>query len=166
MLTESEKADTQEFLNEMLSVFPLVEIKAFDKARKIDVDVEFTEKKSTKQHPMLDTVIVPAQEEGFKEEFLHNKCWYAIRISGGKLNEIKYIAAYQTAPVSAITHYAEVDTIEAYGDGRKYKLNFKGEPIAFKPIPFGAAKTGSLQSSRYTSLEKMLKVKSVKEFFE
>lgn len=166
VLTESEKADTQEFLNEMLSVFPLVEIKVFDKARKIDVDVEFTEKKSTKQHPMLDTVIVPAQEEGFKEEFLQNKCWYAIRISGGKLNEIKYIAAYQTAPVSAITHYAEVDTIEAYGDGRKYKLNFKGEPIAINPIPFGAAKTGSLQSSRYTSLEKMLKVKSVKELFE
>lgn len=166
VLTESEKADTQEFLNEMLSVFPLVEVKVFDKARKIDVDVEFTEKKSTKQHPILDTVIVPAQEDGFKEEFLQNKCWYAIRISGGKLNEIKYIAAYQTAPVSAITHYAEVDTIEAYGDGRKYKLNFKGEPIAIKPIPFRAAKTGSLQSSRYTSLEKMLKVKTVKELFE
>lgn len=166
VLTESEKADTQEFLNEMLSVFPLVEVKVFDKARKIDVDVEFTEKKSTKQHPMLDTVIVPAQEDGFKEKFLQNKFWYAIRISGGKLNEIKYIAAYQTAPVSAITHYAEVDTIEAYGDGRKYKLNFKGEPIAINPIPFGAAKTGSLQSSRYTSLEKMLKVKSVKELFE
>lgn len=166
VLTESEKADTQEFLNEMLSVFPLVEIKVFDKARKIDVDVEFNEKKSTKLHPMLDTVIVPAQEDGFKEEFLQNKCWYAIRISGGKLKEIKYIAAYQTAPVSAITHYAEVDTIEAYGDGRKYKLNFKGEPIAINPIPFGAAKTGSLQSSRYTSLEKMLKVKSVKELFE
>ncbi len=166
VLTESEKADTQEFLNEMLSVFPLVEIKVFDKARKIDVDVEFTEKKSTKLHPILDTVIVPAQEDGFKEEFLKNNCWYAIRISGGKLNEIKYIAAYQTSPVSAITHYAEVDTIEAYGDGRKYKLYFKGQPIAITPIPFGDAKTGSLQSSRYTSLEKLLKVKTVKELFE
>ena len=30
-LTESDKADTQEFLNEMLSIFPLVEIKVFDK---------------------------------------------------------------------------------------------------------------------------------------
>ena len=166
VLTESEKADTQEFLNEMLSVFPLVEIKVFDKARKIDVDVEFTEKKSTKLHPILDTVIVPAQEDGFKEEFLKNNCWYAIRISGGKLNEIKYIAAYQTAPVSAITHYAEVDTIEAYGDGRKYKLYFKGEPFAITPIPFGDAKTGSLQGPRYSSLEKMLKVKTVKELFE
>lgn len=166
VLTESERADTQEFLNEMLSVFPLVEIKVFDKARKIDVDVEFTEKKSTKLHPILDTVIVPAQEDGFKEEFLKNNCWYAIRISGGKLNEIKYIAAYQTSPVSAITHYAEVDTIEAYGDGRKYKLYFKGEPIAITPIPFGDAKTGSLQGPRYTSLEKMLKVKTVKELFE
>ena len=166
VLTESEKADTQEFLNEMLSVFPLVEVKVFDKARKIDVDVEFTEKKSTKTHPIQDTVIVPAQLDGFKEEFLKNKCWYAIRIGGGKLNEIKYIAAYQTAPVSAITHYAEVDTIEAWGDGRKYKLYFKGEATAIPPILFGDAKTGSLQGPRYTSLDKMLKVKTVKELFE
>lgn len=166
VLTESEKADTQEFLNEMLSVFPLVEIKVFDKARKIDVDVEYTAKKSTINHPIQDTVIVPAQDGGFKEEFLKNHCWYAIRIGGGKLNEIKYIAAYQTAPVSAITHYAEVDSIEAYGDGRKYKLYFKGEPIGISPIPFGDAKTGSLQGPRYTNLDKMLKVKTVKELFE
>ena len=40
------------------------------------------------------------------------------------MNDIKYIAAYQTAPISAVTHYAEVDSIEPYGDGGKYKLNF------------------------------------------
>ena len=166
VLTESEKADTQEFLNEMLSVFPLVEIKVFDKARKIDVDVEYTAKKSTINHPIQDTVIVPAQEDGFKEVFLGENCWYAIRIGGGMLNEIKYIAAYQSAPISAITHYAEVDTIEAYGDGGKYKLNFKSAATQIVPIKFGYAKKGSLQSPRYTSLEKMLKVKTVKELFE
>jgi hypothetical protein len=114
----------------------------------------------------LSDIIGFKKAEILREEFLKNNCWYAIRISGGKLNEIKYIAAYQTAPVSAITHYAEVDTIEAYGDGRKYKLYFKGEPLAITPIPFGDAKTGSLQGPRYTTLEKMLKVKTVKELFE
>ncbi|MHB9140859.1 MAG: GIY-YIG nuclease family protein [Paludibacter sp.] len=165
VLTESEKADTTEFLNEMLSVLPLVEIKVFDKPRKIDVDEVFTEKIPTKANPINDTVVVPAQEDGFKEVFLGENCWYAIRIGGGMLNEIKYIAAYQSAPISAITHYAEVDTIEAYGDGGKYKLNFKSAATQIEPIKFGNAKTGSLQSTRYTSFEKLMKAKSVKELF-
>jgi hypothetical protein len=104
ILTESEKADTQEFLNEMLSIFPLVEIKVFDKAKKIEVDSKSLAEKQTKKEKIQDTVIVPAQEDGFNEVFLGENKWYAIRIGGGKLNEIKYIAAYQTAPVSAITH--------------------------------------------------------------
>jgi hypothetical protein len=163
VLTESEKADIQEFLNEMLSILPLVEIKVFDKAKIIDVDktyVDITNDKNTQ-----DTIIVPAQEEGFKEVFLGKNCWYAIRIGGGKLNQIKYIAAYQSAPISAITHYAEVDSIEAYGDGGKYKLNFKSPAKSIEPISFGDAKTGSLQGPRYTNFEKLMKAKTVKELF-
>ena len=58
--------------------------------------------------PGFDTVVVPAQQEGFESTFLGQNCWYAIRIAGGMLDKIKYIAAYQTNPVSAITHYAPV----------------------------------------------------------
>ncbi len=29
----------------------------------------------------LDTIVVPAREEGFKETFLGENCWYAIRMS-------------------------------------------------------------------------------------
>jgi hypothetical protein len=165
VLTESEKADTNAFLNEMLSIFPLVEIKIFDKPKFIDVDKSQNINVGKIQN-IQDTIVIPANSDGFTEVFLNQNCWYAIRIGGGKLNEIKYIAAYQTAPISAITHYAEVDSIEAYGDGTKYKLNFKGKAIKLEnQIPFGGAKTGSLQSSRYTSLEKMLKAKTVKEVF-
>ena len=166
ILTESEKADTQEFLNETLSIFPLVEIKVFDKAKKIEVDSKPDTIKPSKKETIQDTVIVPAQEDGFKEVFLGQNKWYAIRIGGGKLNEIKYIAAYQTAPVSAITHYAEVDSIEAYGDGGKYQLNFKASAKEIGPIKFGNAKTGSLQGPRYTDLEKLKNSKTVKEIFE
>ncbi|MCT4644217.1 MAG: GIY-YIG nuclease family protein [Carboxylicivirga sp.] len=166
ILTESEKADTQEFLNEMLSIFPLVEIKVFDKAKKIEVDSESDTVKPSKKEKIQDTVIVPAQEDGFNEVFLGQDKWYAIRIGGGKLNEIKYIAAYQTAPVSAITHYAEVDSIEAYGDGGKYQLNFKAPAKEIGPIKFGDAKTGSLQGPRYTDFEKLKNSKTVKDIFE
>ena len=56
--------------------------------------------------------------------FLGEDCWYAIRISGGMLEKIKYMAAYQKPPVRAITHYAPVDRIEPYGEDGKYKLIF------------------------------------------
>ena len=43
------------------------------------------------------------------------------------LDKIKYIAAYRTQPVSAITHYAPVSRIEPYGEGGKYKVRVFGE---------------------------------------
>jgi hypothetical protein len=163
-LTESEKADTEAFLSEILSIMPLVEIKIFDEPKVIDVDNTFSTKEKHIS-AIQDTIIVPANEDGFKEVFLNQDCWHAVRISGGKLNEIKYIAAYQTAPVSAITYYAEVDSIESYGDGTKYKLNFKGKAIKINPINFAGAKTGSLQGPRYTSIDKLLKAGTWKDLF-
>jgi len=163
ILTESEKADTKEFFNEILSIFPLVEVRVFEKAKKIEVaskkDILTTKKRAQ------NTIIVPAQEEGFNEVFIGENCWYAIRIGGGKLNEIKYIAAYQTAPVSAVTHFAEVDSIEPYGDGGKYKLNFVAPAKPIGPIKFGGGKQGTLQSPRYTTYEKLLSAKEVMELF-
>jgi hypothetical protein len=47
---------------------------------------------------------VPAQQDGFDEVFLGENCWHAIRMGGGMLSKIKYIAAYQSNPVSAITN--------------------------------------------------------------
>lgn len=165
VLTESEKADTAEFLKEMLSIFPLVEIKIFDKPKIIDVD-NSQQLKIARKSTVQNTVVVPANEGGFNDVFLKQDCWYAIRISGGKLNEIKYIAAYQTAPVSAITYYAEVDSIETYGDGTKYKLNFKGKAIRLEqPISFLGATPGMLQGPRYTNLEKLLNAKTWREVF-
>lgn len=159
ILTESEKADIQEFLNEVLSILPLVDIKVFEKGKKIIVN------QNNKNKKVLDTIVVPAQKEGFNRVFLGDNSWYAIRISGGKLNEIKYIAAYQTSPVSAITHYAEVASIEPYGDGGKYKLNFKSKAEKINNIKYGNAKSGSMQGPRYTNLSKLLKSKTITELF-
>jgi hypothetical protein len=73
-----------------------------------------------------------------------------IRISGGMLESLKYIAAYQTSPVSALTHYAVIDCIEPYGDSGKYKLIFKGDQQEMKPIPNVDTIKGSMQGIRYT----------------
>jgi len=161
VMTEAEKVDIQEFLKEMLSSLPLIEFPFFERSEIINVE----KNPPTNKADFADTIIVPAQEEGFKDEFLGNNCWYAIRISGGKLEKIRYIAAYQTAPISAITHYAEVSAIEPYGDGGKYKLYFKGKAQAIEPIPFSNARQGSMQSARYTSLKKLLAAKKVTDLF-
>lgn len=159
-LIESEKADIQFFLDEILSILPILEIRVFEKEKSIIVKDETP----TEDTETLDTIIVPAQEEGFQEEFIGNNCWYAIRISASKLNTIKYIAAYRSSPISAITHYAEVKSIEPYGNDGKYKLYFKDNAcILENEIPFGNAKKGSMQGPRYSNMKKLLLVKNIGE---
>ena len=85
----------------------------------------------------LDTIIVPALEEGFNETFLGENCWYAVRISVPMISRIKYIAAYQVYPISAVTHYAAVERIEKYKDTGKYILYFKGKAKKIEKIPLG-----------------------------
>jgi hypothetical protein len=162
ILTESEKADTQEFLNEILSILPLVEIRVFDESKKIKVTAQSPN--TTKN--VQDTIIVPAQEEGFRKVFLGENCWYAVRIGGGKLKDIKYIVAYQTAPISEVTHFAEVESIEPYGDGGKYRLNFVAPAKPIGPIKYGKAKPGILQSPRYTSYEKLKSANELMDLFD
>lgn len=100
----------------------------------------------------LDTIVVPAREDGFNEEFLKNNRWFAIRISGAMLDKIKYIAAYQVAPISGITHIAEVDHIEKYKDTNKYIVYFKPNTTRkISKIGLGKAKGQAPQAPRYSS---------------
>ena len=113
---------------------------------------------STQQN---DTIIVPAKLDGFERVFLGEDCWYAIRISGGMLPKLKYIAAYQWQPISAITHYAPVDHIEPYGEGGKYKMVFSEPAKKIGPIPYGNASSGAMQGPRYTNFEKLKAAKTL-----
>jgi hypothetical protein len=82
------------------------------------------------------------------------------------LPRIKYSAAYQAAPVSAITHYAPVASIEPYGDEGKYKLLFAAPAKALPhPIPFADAASGSMQGPRYTSMDRLMAANRVADLF-
>jgi hypothetical protein len=48
---------------------------------------------------------------------------------------IKFIAAYQVAPISAVTHLAEIQDIKPYKDTGKYLINFKGPATEIEPVP-------------------------------
>lgn len=157
VLSESEKADTKAFLGEILQILPLVNLRAFETPKSVAAPKVTTEDISVEARPTRqnDTIIVPAKQDGFEEVFLGEDCWYAIRISGGMLPKIKYIAAYQSRPVSAITHYAPVDHIEPYGESGKYKVVFAKPAMQMEPIPFGDSPSGAMQGPRYTSFEKL-----------
>lgn len=133
------------FLKEILQILPLVGLRVFEFPKAVPTPRATSAEALalTARSHQPDTIIVPAQEEGFGRVFLGENCWYAIRIAGGMIDKIKYIAAYQSRPVSAITHYAPVDRIEPYGDSGKYKVVFSGPASPIGPIPFGNAPSGA-----------------------
>ena len=161
-LSEAEKADTRAFLKEILQILPLVGLRAFEtpKAVAVPYAADPAKTRPAKTHKP-DTIVVPAQKEGFEEVFLGEDAWYAIRISGGMLEKIKYIAAYQTQPVSAVTHYAPVAHIEPYGEEGKYKLVFSEKAKPIGPIPYGNAPSGAMQGPRYTTFAKLQSAKTL-----
>jgi len=123
---------------------------------------------STIDPSTIDTVVVPAQAEGFQKTFLDENCWFAIRIHSSMIPKIKHIAAYQVLPVSAITHVAEVKKIERWKDSSKYILYFTAPakpvgPIKLIPKPNGKVKAP--QAPRYTSFERLMKAKNLDEAF-
>lgn len=114
----------------------------------------------------LDTIVVAANEDGFNEVFLGENSWYKIRISSSMIDRIKYIAAYQTAPISAITHYAEVANIEKYKDTNKYIVYFKNPANKIGPIKLPKNnKALAPQAPRYTNFGKLTKAKTLNDIF-
>ena len=113
----------------------------------------------------IDTLVVPAREDGFIEEFIENNCWYAVRINSSMIPKIKYVAAYQVAPISAITYIAEVKSIEQYKDTNKYIIYFTEKATKIKDVPLGTNKGKAPQSSRYSSKDKILNAKNLDSVF-
>jgi hypothetical protein len=114
----------------------------------------------------IDTIVVPAREERFKELFIGQNMWRAVRIHSSMIPKIRYLATYQVAPESAITHVAEVARIEPWKDTGKCALFFKepGQKIGpLKLIPGG--KVSAPQSRRYTSFSRLKSGKTLDDVF-
>ncbi len=114
----------------------------------------------------IDTIVVPAQEEGFVETFLGENMWRAVRIHASMIPKIHHVAAYQVSPRSAITYVAEVDHIEPWQDSGKYALYFKAPARQITPLQWvPGGKVTPLQNLRYTSLAKLQKAKTLDDVF-
>lgn len=150
------KATAQAFLADMLLILPMLGINAFTPPKLGDtVDEQVQPVSMNGADAEFDTVVVPAREEGFQQRFINENCWFAIRINARHLNKLKYIAAYRVAPIGAITHIAEIASIEPYGNTGKYLLKFKGAATTVGPIPRQESDVANLQSPRYALRDKL-----------
>ncbi len=114
----------------------------------------------------VDTVVVPAREHGVGPTFLAENRWYPIRIHGTMRPQIRYLALYQVAPVSAITYIAEVRTIEPWKDTGKYVVNFAEPPKTIGPIPLvKGGRVKALQNLRYTTRTKLIQAKTLDDIW-
>lgn len=118
------------------------------------------------QDTVFDTVVIPAQSEGFEKVFIGESRWYQIRMNPSALKQVKYVAAYQVSPISAITHIARVKSIEPWGNRGKWALNFFEPAIE---IPYVILKkNGKIrapQSPRYAIRERILKAKNLDDIW-
>ena len=114
----------------------------------------------------LDTIVVPARDDGFQETFINENRWYAIRMHSSMIPQIKHIAAYRVAPISAITHVTPINNIVPWKDTGKYCLEFAEPAYEIKYIKLdGGVKGLAPQASRYTSIDKLLQAKTISEVF-
>jgi len=153
------KATAHAFLADMLLIFPMLGINAFTPFKEDDSSdqVQAIGSESGK----FDTIVVPAREEGLKQRFLNEHCWFAVRINAKHIPKLKFIAAYQVAPVGAITHIAEINAIAPYNDTGKYMINFKAAATVIAPIPRLDSSEINMQSPRYALRDKLLTAKSL-----
>ena len=115
---------------------------------------------------VVDTLIVPARDDGFEEVFLNENRWYAIRIHGSMRPQIKYLAAYRVAPTSAITHVAPVQSIEPWKESSKFVVNFAEPAKAIGPIPLvKGGKVRPPQAPRYAIYDRLVRAKTLDDIW-
>lgn len=160
------KASAQAFLADMLLILPMLGITAFTEPKASEIEREQIQPSNLKESEHFDTVVIPAREDGFKDVFLKKNCWYAIRINSKYLNKIKYIAAYQVSPIAAITHIAEIASIEPYENTGKYLLRFKSPASEIVHINRPDQSQINMQSPRYALFENIQKARVLDDIWQ
>jgi hypothetical protein len=113
---------------------PIYQIDSENNQPEIKSVINKLKKKGMRKNPEIDTLVCPAQEEGFKDVFLKDNRWFAIRISPKRIPKIKYLAMYETKPISAIRYVGKVKEIKPYKNTGKFEVVLEGPATKIKPI--------------------------------
>lgn len=113
-----------------------------------------------------DTIIIPMGGRDFARDFLREGCWHGVRISPPRLEALKYIAVFQLAPISALTHYTRIERIEPLDKTGKYSIYLKQEPVPIEPLRYQVRDPKRLlRTPRYSYLERILNVEFIEDLF-
>jgi len=113
----------------------------------------------------FDTIVCPADEDGFREAYIKKNAWWEVRLSKEKRESLKYVAIYETSPVAAIRNIAEIDKIVPYGDTKRFILHLKNKRHV-TPIQLDRNKRNTApQGPRYTSYKKIIKAKNLSDLW-
>jgi len=119
----------------------------------------------TRTKPTFDAIVCPAAKDGFQDTFLGKRCWYAIRLNAKRIPDIQFCAIYRNRPVSAITHWARVESIKPYRNTGKYIVRLAEKPHTFsRPVPLRAGNRGRSvgpQGPFFTTLNKLRKASTL-----
>lgn len=105
------------------------------------------------------------RKEGFEKVFLGENRWYAIRVGAAMKNRVKWIAAYQKLPISAITYIAKIKEIRPYKNTGKYEVLFEEPAEKIKPIKL-TDPNKSPQGPVYAEYDKLKSAQSIDELLK
>lgn len=140
----------------------------------VEIAEDFFEKQNLSKDSLslndttYDTAIFPATNENFNRVFIGQQQWYHVRMADHRVGNVKYIALYRGAPISAITHYAEVTKINAPDPNQDNKRIITLSRVIPFPnnIPLGNIHVNNVRKLFYTSLEKLKSVETIEELLK
>ena len=130
--------------------------------------VKVATSKRVKTLSEVDTIVCPARPKGFKNVFLAQNRWYAIRMSAAMIPQIKYIAMYETKPYSGVRWIGYVQEIKPFEDTDKFDIILRDRQKLDNPLrlTLEEGKKGiAPRSPRYTKMELIKKAKKLSDIF-
>lgn len=163
-MAKAAEAAARAFLADMLLILPMLGINAFTTPKQENPNPQVQPVGTSDDK--FDTIVIPAREEGFKKCFLNENCWFAVRINEKHRSKLKFIAGYQVAPIAAITHIAEIKSIEKFDDDGRCIIKFKEKATAIFPIQRSENSKVNMQRPRYALRDKINSAKTLDQVWK
>lgn len=165
-LSEFDRADAKSFFDDIVRLAPFAGVRALEEPTPIVAPRARVGEALEARGELPDTLVVPAAPDRFKKMFQGEQRWASVRIPPGQLERLRFIAAFQTAPVSAITHWAPIDRVEPYGDGTRCQVFLADAAQAIGPVQLGKlSATAAVPGPRFVKMAELRKAKSLTDLF-